>query len=256
MTRRFKKMRRRPSALLRKWLLWGVLTLLVLLLLPLWLPLLALALFWPFRYSVQGQYGKTTHIAARFNWFLACARYEHPGALHVRVFGFPLPQKWTNAWLTPPEKQPQAHTPLQKRWQQVKNVASHFKDTPASQEKTHVPLAQIDWGALFAPFKKFLRRMLRRLKPKRFYLAGCFGFDDPAATGKALGLYEAFAHALGLHESIQLYGDFTQKRLDITLNMRGRFCLSGLLWPAAALFFSAPVQDALATIKGEKPNDK
>ena len=82
--------------------------------------------------------------------------------------------------------------------------------------------------------KNRLIRILKHILPKRLNGEVRFGFEDPCTTGQLLaGIYMFYPV---YQEHINIYPDFENRVLEGNLKLKGRICLSVLLWHALMLF--------------------
>ena len=70
---------------------------------------------------------------------------------------------------------------------------------------------------------KQLKKLGRHLKPTKFLLEGELGFDDPAKTGKIMGLLYSLYPILGEH--VRIDGNYEEPAVRLRLEMKGRFRL-------------------------------
>ncbi|MCP1109281.1 hypothetical protein [Ohessyouella blattaphilus] len=102
-------------------------------------------------------------------------------------------------------------------------------------------------------FFKQLKKLLRRLTPKRFKGSVNIGFDDPATTGYLMAGYSALK-PLAAFKEIELYPDLENKVLSGDLYIKGKIRMVYFLGMAITLLLKKEirqtVKDGLALQKG------
>lgn len=109
----------------------------------------------------------------------------------------------------------------------IKNICGKINDlkTFLRDERTKAALRCI---------KNRLIRILKHILPRRLNGEVRFGFEDPCTTGQLLaGIYMFYPV---YQEHINIYPDFENRVLEGNLKLKGRICLSVLLWHALMLF--------------------
>jgi hypothetical protein len=101
---------------------------------------------------------------------------------------------------------------------------------------------------------KLLKKLYKKIKPKRFKVQGTIGFGDPCSTGQFIGLYEAYSNAAGLRNAIDLKGDYEQNIHDVDIDISGRFSLISIIIPFVWFITRQEVRDFRAYSK-RKGND-
>ncbi len=99
----------------------------------------------------------------------------------------------------------------------------------------------------FLKVKKLLFRILRHLQPTMLSIRLNFGFDDPAATGYALGLLSLLYPVYTDH--IQLYPDFENQVLKGECTARGRLRASVFLFVVCQLIFDKDVRRIIKSFR-------
>ena len=77
-----------------------------------------------------------------------------------------------------------------------------------------------------------------------------FGADDPAATGQILGILSVVYARTG--ELLIIRPDFTQKRLETDMELKGRIQLFNLLVIAVKVFLNQELKQLITEVKGIK----
>ncbi|MBB5264982.1 hypothetical protein HNP82_002121 [Catenibacillus scindens] len=101
--------------------------------------------------------------------------------------------------------------------------------------------------AALSKVKKIIFRILRHIKPVKLKGEVYFGFDDPAATGYALGglslLYPVFK------DQVALYPDFEKEIFKGWVDVRGRIRIAVFVYAALALFLDKNVRQTIRFFK-------
>ncbi|MCL2421131.1 MAG: hypothetical protein FWD03_04670 [Defluviitaleaceae bacterium] len=201
--------------------------------------LLILVLIVPISYRVKGQIGQQTDVKVKAGWFFGLFRvlYESKhSTFAVKIAFFTVPERWLS-----PE-----------------NFIKKDKSKDEDEDTVGFSMGFSDIKGLFTnlDIKSILslgillmKKLFKKIFPRRFIVRGVVGLSDPCATGQFIGFYEAVAHAIGLRHSIDLAGDFNQKVLNLDVNVRGRFAIASLLWPIIWFIFQKPVWDGLKMMK-------
>ena len=95
-----------------------------------------------------------------------------------------------------------------------------------------------------------LKHLLKHVLPRK--VKGCvsFGADDPATTGQILGILSVVYARTG--ELLIIRPDFTQKRLETDMELRGRIQLFTLLVIAVKVFLNPELRQLITEVKGIK----
>lgn len=101
----------------------------------------------------------------------------------------------------------------------------------------------------FGKLKKELFYILRKLKPKKFYLTLHFGFEDPSLTGKFLGtlciLYPIFK------DNIDIHPEFQKEILEGETLIKGKLRCSYLIGLGLRLLLSKDVRRTVRDLSAE-----
>ena len=82
-----------------------------------------------------------------------------------------------------------------------------------------------------------LKKLIRALKPKRFYLKGEIGVKEPHTTGLILSALELLAI-----KNVNLTGNFSENVVKLELYIKGKFAFSKLLIPTIAFALKKPIR--------------
>jgi len=89
---------------------------------------------------------------------------------------------------------------------------------------------------------KFIKDILRKLKPKVFKIDGEIGFDSPDTTGYVIGaLYASPISRLG----VNLKGNFEKEIFVVEGTMKGKIKLFPLLWITGRFLTKKPIMDLI-----------
>ena len=193
--------------------------------------LIILILTAPIKYHVDGQIASSTTVNTKVSWLFRFVKLlysytedESTFVLKIGLYKIDLLQ---------PSKRP-------KKKETKKHKKSKFK----------VGLTKVDIKSIMSLGILFIRKLFATVKPKYFRVQGVVGLNDPYSTGRFIGYYEAFSSALGLRSAIDIYGDFSQKKLELDLNVFGKFSIGQVLWLAIWLCFKKPMRDMIFSRKG------
>lgn len=127
-----------------------------------------------------------------------------------------------------------------------KNTANDANETPQNENRLKKIIDTFksfynypDRKILVKKTLLLIKRLLRPIKPSKFYVNGVVGFNSPDITGKFLAVESLLVCFTGL--PINIKGDFNRKHLNLNLSASGRFCFFSLVWPFAFYIFSKPV---------------
>ena len=97
---------------------------------------------------------------------------------------------------------------------------------------------------IFKAFAKLLKRLLKGVLPRDFFLKATIGTGDPTTTGYLLGLAGILTAKFG--KAVQVKGDFAKATVEnIEIRMKGRLTLGRLLWAVLAFGLTKPVKRAI-----------
>ena len=193
--------------------------------------LIAVFLFAPVHYRVEGNTGQDTRVSAKISWLFWLLRifYNYgpeKSDITIKIGPYKLPKLSKDK---PPKK---------KLKKEKTGFSMNFSDTKSL-------LTKLDIKTIISLGKILIKKLLRKIGPKRFLLQGVVGFDDPCTTGQFIGLYEAATGAAGLRDKFDLKGDYYQKKFSFDLKMSGRFAIASLLWPLIWFLLQKPVRNAI-----------
>ncbi len=138
---------------------------------------------------------------------------------------------------------------LRRRWEQLRRLPEKFRQWKRSirnflqsfREKKERLNRLLDFLRL-PEVKETLRLCLRQIKgllkhigPRKIYLKGRFGFDDPALTGQVTGILSMLP--VVYREGISLTPDFTEACLEGEFSVQGRVRAASLLALALKIWF-------------------
>lgn len=119
---------------------------------------------------------------------------------------------------------------------------AYFKKMPMAEKKELIRL-------IF----RFLKRILKHIRPRDFLLKGIIGTGDPETTGYVLAGCGILKGLLGEH--LQVQGDFRQPILEGEVSLRGRIRFGALLAALVQLAWQKPVRKLIIMAwkgKGDK----
>lgn len=123
----------------------------------------------------------------------------------------------------------------------MKIAISPGKHHKEKEKKKHVSYLRKDF---IERLLKAIGEMLNHIKPRRFEVNGCFGFEDPYNTS----ILWLCILALPLHHknfNINITPAFYDEILEGRFIIEGRMVLAVLLWIAAKLRLSRPVKNII-----------
>ena len=206
--------------------------------------LLILILFAPVSYSVTGTISEGTAIHAKIYYFFRLLRFfyvykEKKSTIIVKIG--PCKINLNNSDNSPNDSN--------KKIEAIESRV-HKRSPFNNMSELSSLLTKLDINSIIALCILFIKKLFKRVKPRHFCLKGIVGFSDPCATGRFIGLYEAFAGVAGLRAAVDLYGDFSQKNLQLQLDAAGRFSLAGILGVVAWFCFQKPIRSLIMIMKG------
>ena len=129
----------------------------------------------------------------------------------------------------------------------LQKLGNTFKKLKNKKEKLEAIFLSKEGRATIRRIKVQVFKVLKHLKFTKIRGRLHFGFDDPATTGKVLGLacilYPAYRNKLNLEP------DFNEAVIDGDLYIRGRIRIFNLLLPAAKIKFDKGFNKMLKAIK-------
>jgi hypothetical protein len=87
-----------------------------------------------------------------------------------------------------------------------------------------------------------MKRLWKRMRPRRFHVCGVVGFEDPCTTGRFIGMYEAVTCAADIRGNIDLRPDFEKPCLQLEAGIAGQFSIGVLLLQMVWFVFQRPVR--------------
>ena len=205
------------------------------------LGLILLIIFVPICYHVEGRYGQEKQVEARVHW-LFFVRFIYKDSIpQLKIGPYKLPMSFLDNLEKDEEKDEEEPPP-------TKGKSMGFKEIKSL-------LTKLDIKSIISLGIMLLKKLWKKIKPKRLYIKGTVGFADPCTTGQFLGLYEACAHTLGFRSSVDLTGDFNEKRLELDMKLAGGFAVASLAWPVIWFIFQKPVRDGIKLMKEGRSNE-
>ena len=120
------------------------------------------------------------------------------------------------------------------------------KDEPSFKISDLKPLlTNLDIKSIIPLGIIMIKKMFKKIMPRKLNVCGVIGLDDPFSTVRFLSVYEAVSGAAGIRNSVDLRGDFTQKVVDMDLLVSGRFAIASLMWPVFWFVLQKPVRRGL-----------
>jgi len=92
----------------------------------------------------------------------------------------------------------------------------------------------------FKRSKNKVKKIVKMILPRSFYVDGIIGFDDPSTTGSVL-MVTSVLYPL-IHKNIHICGDFENKVIDIKLKFKGHITLLILLIALGSLYFDKNIR--------------
>jgi len=97
-----------------------------------------------------------------------------------------------------------------------------------------------------------LKKLIKKIMPKKFKLRGKIGTGEPDTTGMALGGVSALSTVLDIH----LEGNFEEKDLQLSLHTKGGFRLWTILWLALKFWRNPEIKRLRFILKSNKNKNK
>ena len=129
----------------------------------------------------------------------------------------------------------------------LRKIGNIFKKLKNKKEKLEAIFLSKEGRATIRRLKVQTFKILKHLKFKKLRGRLHFGFDDPATTGKVLGMASILYPMY--RESLKFEPDFNGAVIDGELYIRGRIRLFNLLLPAAKVKFDKGFNKMLKDIK-------
>ena len=138
---------------------------------------------------------------------------------------------------------------LRRRWEQLRRLPEKFRQWKRSirnflqsfrekKERLNRLLDFLRLPEVKETFRLCLRQikgLLKHIGPRKIYLKGRFGFDDPALTGQVTGILSMLP--VVYREGISLTPDFTEACLEGEFSVQGRVRAASLLALALKIWF-------------------
>jgi len=203
--------------------------------------LLAMILFIPIVYSVEGVKEENYFFAIRINWLgkiisiLVNKEENKKIDFFITIFGF--------------------HIPLhdsKKAKKRSKKKEIKEQDKPRKKVKK-------DFNSYFSFFqrsfldKSFLlvRRVLRHVLPKKFYLHLIYGFEDPADTGMLTGLFYLLFPNISNSDIIKIHPAFDEELIQGEISIKGRIIIAVITYYFLQFYFSQGIRQAIKKIRNK-----
>ena len=129
----------------------------------------------------------------------------------------------------------------------LRKIGNIFKKLKNKKEKLEAIFLSKEGRATICRLKVQAFKILKHLKFKKLRGRLHFGFDDPATTGKVLGMASILYPIY--RGSLKLEPDFNRAAIDGELYIRGRIRLFNLLLPVAKVKFDKGFNKMLKDIK-------
>ena len=201
--------------------------------------LIAIVIFVPICYKLEGSFGQQTEFNAKVNWFLFRLKYDYGSAgsvFKMKIGPYVLPDEK----LKENRLKKRLKKKLKKKQKEKKKGKLHFKLVDTKSALSNLDIKTIvSLGIILA------KRLLKCLAPRFFKVQGVVGFEDPCNTGQFIGLYEAFACAAGVRRAIDIQGNFSQKAFEADIKIAGRFAIASLLRHMLWFIFQKPIWSAI-----------
>ncbi len=148
-----------------------------------------------------------------------------------------------------PEQPASGQNALRRRWEQLRRLPEKFRQWKRSirnflqsfrekKERLNRLLDFLRLPEVKETFRLCLRQikgLLKHIGPRKIYLKGRFGFDDPALTGQVTGILSMLP--VVYREGISLTPDFTEACLEGEFSVQGRVRAASLLALALKIWF-------------------
>ena len=204
------------------------------------LAILILLIIIPIQYKAEGTIGEQTEVTAKvsclFRLFQIMYTYTSTGsALILKIGLYKLPTGFLPDFkLSKSEKE--------------EGKSDFFLDFPRAKTL----LSNLDIKSLVSLVILLMKKLCRKITPKRLFVSGIVGFNDPCSTGLFIGFYEAIANAFGIRSAIDLQGDFNQKNIELDLQLAGQFAIVSLIGPFIWFFWQRPIRDGIKIMRIKK----
>ncbi len=186
--------------------------------------LLLLVLLLPIQYGVQGHLQENYRLYLRFGCGVLYQAAAHVHKSHrnftLRLLGIRIPAK--------NRSRPEKSDPVKAKSKGTSRPSSNWFKSVLNRELLHEAL-------------NLLSRSFHHIKPSRFYLQGCFGFEEPYFTAWMLPLI-GLVNGWDSVVQIDLLPVWDEACVDMELDIQGRIVPAGLLLFVLRLFISKPVR--------------
>ncbi|GHV40943.1 hypothetical protein FACS189490_06930 [Clostridia bacterium] len=213
------------------YVLLGILGLLILLLLLMLLP--------PIHYSV---YVNKAEVSAYVRFLILRVFIRNGGAeIYLLWHRFKTKEKPAEKISDEPKKEPKKIVIGAKQAKKPKKI----KEKPKKTEKTSVwkqILAVLDYpnkAEILGYVKTLIVEEFSAIKPRKFTCNGVIGFDDPSMTGFVIGGIWAVNGLIPF--TLNVAGDFNEKKFELLIKALGRVSLWSLTWPLIKFCLRKPV---------------
>ena len=96
-----------------------------------------------------------------------------------------------------------------------------------------------------------LKKVLRHIMPKKFYLHLIYGFEDPADTGMLTGLFFMLFPNMTNRAIINVDPVFDEERIQGELSMKGRIILAVLIYYFLQFYFAQGVRQTIRKMRNQ-----
>jgi len=144
-----------------------------------------------------------------------------------------------------PDSKKNDHTTKKTTTPESEKLEKEKKDRLKPLKQAKAVLTYPDRKIIMNLCLRFIKKLLKALKPKHLDIHGVVGFDDPCTTGWAMGAYEAAVGVTGLRHKVRILGNYLEKALELNIEANGRTRLWSLIWPFVWLYLHKPIRVVL-----------
>ena len=101
-------------------------------------------------------------------------------------------------------------------------------------------IKSIRFKKAFEYSKNKIFKLLKHICPRKLYINGEVGFDDPSVTGRILVITSALKPILG--KNVRIVGNFEEPIISIEGKLRGHITVFRVLWTGAVLYFNKNIR--------------
>ena len=212
----------------------------------------ALVLFMPILYQIEGEYCSGddldtpgTKVSLQISWLFKLLSFfytytQNETIIMVKIGYYKLPDRFL-AFLAPSAEELPKHKKKKLSLKTISQTLSNNKSL----------LTNIDTKSIISLCVRLVKKLLKKVGPRELRVTGKVGFGDPCTTGRVIGLYEALAGALHLRQVIDIQSDFSKQNFELEFFIAGRFALISIILTVVWFVLQKPIRGVFKALRSQ-----